>query len=223
MQRRDFLALAGAAPLWRFHTGDALRLGLVLPEDPSDPASARGADGIQLGLEEARQTTTLLARELLVSSAPIDLRATVVVSLAPTPPWHPLVIDARARYPRGAPEHVFRVGVEEDHPGVLWRPDLERYGAAQLNQRFRARFGYGMDENAWAGWFAIKLAVEAMLRSRQRDPVALAHWLGESDARPVFDGHKGSGLSFRSGRRLHHASLIDAEPVRETAPSDAAP
>jgi len=39
---------------------------------------------------------------------------------------------------------------------VLWHPSLERFGAAQLNQRFRTRFAAEMDGPAWAGWMAVK-------------------------------------------------------------------
>ena len=41
---------------------------------------------------------------------------------------------------------------------MLWDASLERFGATQLNDRYRRRFGVGMDGPAWAGWFAAKLA-----------------------------------------------------------------
>ncbi|HEU4882225.1 MAG TPA: ABC transporter substrate-binding protein [Longimicrobium sp.] len=79
---------------------------------------------------------------------------------------------------------------------VLWHPSLERFGAAQLNDRFRARFGGEMDGAAWAGWMAVKALWEASLRARSTDGAALRAYL-ERDA-TQFDGHKGWPLSFRA-------------------------
>jgi hypothetical protein len=77
---------------------------------------------------------------------------------------------------------------------VAWDPALERFGAAQLNDRYRKRFGDEMDENAWAGWMSIKILVDAALRKRTKDPCALDRFLVSTDAR--FDGHKGVSLFF---------------------------
>jgi len=69
---------------------------------------------------------------------------------------------------------------------VLWDAKLERYGAAQLNDRYRAFAKQPMDDFAWAGWFAVKVAWESFAR-------------GSRDLTSVeFDGHKGAQLSFRS-------------------------
>lgn len=78
---------------------------------------------------------------------------------------------------------------------ALWHPSLERFGAAQLNDRFRARFAREMDGAAWAGWMAVKVLWEAALRTRTTDSERLRLYL-ESD-RTQFDGHKGWPLSFR--------------------------
>jgi len=74
----------------------------------------------------------------------------------------------------------------------MWHPELERFGAAQLNDRFRLRFGEGMDGAAWAAWVAVKIAWEASLR--QTPPAGLADSGG-------IDGHKGWPLFF--GERDH--------------------
>jgi ABC-type branched-subunit amino acid transport system substrate-binding protein len=79
---------------------------------------------------------------------------------------------------------------------VLWHPSLERFGAAQLNDRFRARFGGEMDGAAWAGWMAVKVLWEASLRARTTEVEGLRGYL-ERDA-TQFDGHKGWPLSFRA-------------------------
>lgn len=78
---------------------------------------------------------------------------------------------------------------------VLWHPTLERFGAAQLNDRFRARFATEMEAGAWAGWMAVKIAWEASLRARSTDAAALLAYLERPTTQ--FDGHKGWPLSFR--------------------------
>ncbi|HEX2079729.1 MAG TPA: ABC transporter substrate-binding protein [Longimicrobium sp.] len=91
--------------------------------------------------------------------------------------------DARAAGAEGAAE------------AVLWHPALERFGAAQLNDRHRARFGDGMDGPAWAGWMAVKLLWEASLRARTTEAAGIRAYLERAGTQ--FDGHKGWPLSFR--------------------------
>ena len=38
-----------------------------------------------------------------------------------------------------------------------WHQTFRKYAAAQLNLRFRDRFASAMDDDAWAGWAAMKL------------------------------------------------------------------
>jgi ABC-type branched-subunit amino acid transport system substrate-binding protein len=78
----------------------------------------------------------------------------------------------------------------------LWDASLERYGASQLNDRYRARFGRAMTSPAWAGWFAMKIAWETSLKARSADPAVLAGELAKRSTQ--FDGHKGAPLSFRT-------------------------
>ncbi|CAN5725101.1 hypothetical protein BH23GEM7_BH23GEM7_22680 [soil metagenome] len=78
---------------------------------------------------------------------------------------------------------------------ALWHHELERFGAGQLNDRYRARFGRAMEPLAWAGWMAVKVLWEAAARARATDAAALLAFLESGRAR--FDGHKGTQLSFR--------------------------
>lgn len=119
-----------------------------------------------------------------------------------------VVLDARARRPDSVERPgVFRTGLPEeayvtaaDAAGipaaevVLWEPRLFRYGAEQLNERYRRRFGTGMTGEAWAGWMAVKALTEAALRAGDGGPAALLERLGGS--RSAFDGHKGTPLAF---------------------------
>ncbi|HKP75494.1 MAG TPA: ABC transporter substrate-binding protein [Longimicrobiaceae bacterium] len=104
------------------------------------------------------------------------------------------------------------------HAGVAdgraeaWDARLERFGADQLNQRFRARFGEGMDSQGWVGWFAVKLLWESTLRARGTDPAALARYLSSDAAQ--FDGHKGRPLSFRTwDHQLRQPLYVTASSV----------
>jgi hypothetical protein len=80
-------------------------------------------------------------------------------------------------------------------PGVRvldWHPDLERFGAEQLNQRFEARFHQPMDGDSWAGWAAVKALSELALRN----PRLARPELPERLVALRFDGHKGAPLGF---------------------------
>src|SRR2546423_5858862 len=78
---------------------------------------------------------------------------------------------------------------------VLWGATLERYGASQINDRYRGKYHVGMDGGAWAGWFAVKLISESALRARSVEPTKLLAYLEMPST--SFDGHKGWPLSFR--------------------------
>ncbi len=83
-----------------------------------------------------------------------------------------------------------------------WHPALTRSGAAQLNARFRDHAGMPMDEAAWRGWMAVKVAYEAALRARS----------GEDDILALeFDGYKGLPLRFAEDGHLR-------QPMFRTAP-----
>ena len=81
-------------------------------------------------------------------------------------------------------------------PTLLWAPTLERYGASQINNRFRAKYQAPMDGGAWAGWVAAKIASEAALRARSNSPAAIRSYLESPTT--SFDGHKGWPLGFRA-------------------------
>lgn len=105
---------------------------------------------------------------------------------------------------------------------VLWHPSLSRYGAAQLNERFRRRHGRAPGESGWAGWMAVKLLWEAALRARTTEAAALAAFL-ESDS-AAFDGHKGEPLAFdRAGHQLRQPLYPADRAARAAARESADP
>jgi hypothetical protein len=81
-----------------------------------------------------------------------------------------------------------------DRAPALWLPSLERYGAAQLNDRYRHAIGRPMSSAAWAGWFGVKVLVESAERVQSADGEALRAYLEKPAG---FDGHKGELLTFR--------------------------
>ena len=78
---------------------------------------------------------------------------------------------------------------------VLWAPNLEKYGASQINGRYEARYHLPMDGNAWAAWAAVKIAADAVLRVKSARADAIRSYLENPST--TFDGHKGWPLSFR--------------------------
>jgi ABC-type branched-subunit amino acid transport system substrate-binding protein len=78
---------------------------------------------------------------------------------------------------------------------VLWGPTLERFGASQLNDRYRDKYHVGMDGSAWAGWVAVKVVADAALRVQSSAPAKLLSYLESTSTQ--FDGHKGWPLTFR--------------------------
>lgn len=78
---------------------------------------------------------------------------------------------------------------------TMWHAALDRFGAGQLNARYRARFSRDMTGEAWAGWMSMKLVVESFLRAGAADAKSLVGYALRADTR--FDGHKGVPLSFR--------------------------
>lgn len=87
---------------------------------------------------------------------------------------------------------------------MAWHASLRRYGAAQLNERFKTKSGTGMDENAWYGWFSVKLISESALRG---------HDLAECRT----DGHKGAALSFVGRRIKQPLYVIVTRPPQQRA------
>lgn len=82
-----------------------------------------------------------------------------------------------------------------ESPGpTMWHAGLTRYGAGQLNERFRRRFGEPPGPDEWAAWMAVKVLWESALRTGSTDSRELAAFLVDQNA--TFDGHKGQPLRF---------------------------
>jgi ABC-type branched-subunit amino acid transport system substrate-binding protein len=197
--RRDFFVLlfgaAGARAGLAAPARRIVRVGLALDEGTS---VARGA---ALAAEEARRAGDLLgvvfelrapepgAAAIVGLSAPAQPPSVLFLTAGPVngvPPIHARIFHV-ASSPRRRKEALARAG--KGARAVDWHPDLVRYGAEQLNERFRQRFGQPMDEAAWRGWMAVKAVAETALRSSGSALAATLTTLR-------FDGHKGEPLEF---------------------------
>ena len=221
MQRRDFLrsvfttaaaaALAGLAPAGYAKTGQQVRrisLGLLL-----DPATPEGR-GASLGVEEARRVGELLHVEIaaaptsdfvLVGAAP-PRQETKALFLAMSGGAGP---EGTAWNVTSSPifrqQALNRHADRKDLRAVDWHSGLMKFGAEELNVRFRRRFDQPMDERSWHGWVAVKCAVELALRYPGGNPKAK---IGELR----LDGHKGMMLRFDPKDRhlVQPVYLVDA-------------
>jgi ABC-type branched-subunit amino acid transport system substrate-binding protein len=116
-----------------------------------------------------------------------------------------------SRFPGGRSSRTI-APVRDADSVLLWSPTLERYGAIQINDRYRDKYGVGMDESAWAGWAAVKFVAEAALRTRSTEPSRLLAYLEAVDTQ--FDGHKGWPLSFRrTDHQLRQPLYASASPI----------
>jgi hypothetical protein len=168
--------------------GRKVKIGIDLP-----PGAAM--KGATLAAEEARQTAGLLHVDLEIGPAsPTDTIRVVETTPAKDLPFLVLTVREPAGPVRPRVFHIASSLSGSRH--VDWHPDLERFGAEQLNQRFHRRFGIPMDEPAWRGWMAVKIAAELALRAPAgSDPATTL-------ATMSFDGHKGEQLRFDS--KNHH-------------------
>jgi hypothetical protein len=181
-----------------------------------------GSMGATLGIEEARHAWQLLRRpvvfEAIDASAGTEVgghdqssAACVVTTMdgASRDAWDDVLASSGTVHVDGAAHRMhdrmcvasrFVIGTSgDDGSKILWHSTSERYGARQLNDRFRTRFSKEMDGAEWAAWFAVKITSEALLRVGSA-PLALGAYL--ASARTAFDGHKGRSLRFGPDHRL---------------------
>lgn len=185
LTRRDFILALCALPL-----GQRIRLRIALR------ASGDAERGARMALAEAQRAALLLGASV---DAVADARAADVVVFGGTQEELVRLLHETAALLINLTVPAAAVGAAArlKHilvPGDWWSPGLEKYGAAQLNARYRAFAKKDMTAAAWAGWFAVKAAWESAARARSSEPQALARFL--AGRRAGFDGHKGVLLTF---------------------------
>jgi ABC transporter substrate binding protein (PQQ-dependent alcohol dehydrogenase system) len=122
------------------------------------------------------------------------------------------VADSAFDFARQVPYHTVRarpvVGSIDLEP-VAWHWTWDHNGAPQVNTRFEKRTGGRHMEGAdWAAWIAVKMVVQATLRTRSTDFGSQRKFiLGEGS----FDGNKGLAVSVRPwDHQLRQAVLLAA-------------
>lgn len=151
-----------------------------------------GRAGVSRGSRRTRPSLYIVAADSLLcsevlhqstrdSTPVLDAGCPRAASTTPTDRTTAYAIDSRASTP--ADGHL-----------ELWVASLEKFGSEQLNQRFHRRFGAPMDSDAWAGWFAMKIALDLALHAHSTSSAALLRRI--ADPATSFDGQKGRPLRF---------------------------
>ena len=203
-------------------TNGARRIALGVIEPAAwkrEASSAAAMRGTLLGIEEAQRTAAMFGWDLVVVRSPDSLKASAAIQELTRAGLTAVIGDLRGARVEpnqsGSSPVVFDIGRSVDaragegvdvrfhllpplDSALAWHASLVRYGAGQLNERYRRRFGVGMDESAWAGWIAVKILTDAVLKTGSSDPRALELFLLDGAS---FDGHKGVPLFFDPRKR----------------------
>ena len=87
---------------------------------------------------------------------------------------------------------------------AAWHSAAVKFAARDLNKRYAKKFGKPMDEQAWAGWFAGRVAADTLMRNTDAGPAELVALLKDGE----FDGQKGDPHSFRKNGQLRQPLMI---------------
>ena len=128
------------------------------------------------------------------------------------------VADGDFDFARSVPYRIVRprpVMGSIDLEPVAWHWTWEHNGAPQVNSRFEKRSGgRHMDGADWAAWVAVKMMVQATLRTRSSDfSKQRAFILGDSG----FDGDKGLAVSVRPWDHQVRQAVLLAAPYEVVA------
>jgi len=97
-----------------------------------------------------------------------------------------------------------------------WHEDFKKFAASQLNIRFTKSHAVIMDDDAWAGWAALKLVSDTVARIQSADAEKMLNYLRNDIA---FDGQKGAGATFRETGQLRQlVLLIENNKIMAEAP-----
>ena len=119
-----------------------------------------------------------------------------------------MLADAESQWRRYAPDSPARART--------WHPTFRKYAAAQLNMRFKEQFTTAMDDDAWAGWAAMKLLADTIVR---QPTLAGDELIQELKTNLAFDGQKGIDMSFReTGQLRQPVLLIEQDKIVGEAP-----
>jgi hypothetical protein len=127
-----------------------------------------------------------------------ELRAACLGNLLSITASHKMKQDALAQWLSTHPD-------SRAHPQV-WHKSFRKFAASQLNSRYsKTHDGVAMDDNAWAGWAAVKLLSDTVARTQSDDGAIMLNYL---KTKLAFDGQKGIGSTFRETGQLTQLVLI---------------
>ncbi len=86
-----------------------------------------------------------------------------------------------------------------------WHGDFRKYAAGQVNKRFKKAHGKVMDDEAYAGWMAMKIVADAVARTSSNESGKLIAFMKKD---LVMDGAKGLKMTFRSTGQLRQMILL---------------
>jgi ABC transporter substrate binding protein (PQQ-dependent alcohol dehydrogenase system) len=129
-----------------------------------------------------------------------------------------LVADDAFDFARQVPYHAVRarpvVGSIDLEP-TAWHWTWERHGAPQVNSRFqKLTNGRRMEGDDWAAWVAVKMVVQATLRTRSADFKKQREFLLGGNS---FDGYKGLAVSVRPWDQQLRQAVLLATPYAVAA------
>jgi ABC-type branched-subunit amino acid transport system substrate-binding protein len=160
-----------------------------------------------LAVVAATDATTLLRLSAKVAAASVAvlnltsdddaLRQLCLPNLLHVPPSAQMKADAVAQWQKKKP-----------NANVLartWHEDFTKFAARELNNRFRKARGMPMDDDAWAGWAALKMLSEAVARLQTTEPARILTYLRTELG---FDGQKGVPQTFRETGQMRQPVLL---------------
>ncbi|MBS0467601.1 MAG: branched-chain amino acid ABC transporter substrate-binding protein, partial [Proteobacteria bacterium] len=131
------------------------------------------------------------------------------------------VLDEDGEFARGLPYATQWPRPVVGSAGLLaqaWHPQWQRYGASQLNRRFRKLTQRPMQGQDWAAWIAGKAVAAVLVDAPQ---AGVAQQLAKLRGGAIFlDGFKGQRLSFRpwDGQLRQPLLLAHDDAVAAMAP-----
>lgn len=199
--------------------GQRYELDVITPETAASADLGRHLAVVVAGeaaLLNALATTWPDHAILNVRAGDDALRTSCIANLLHVIPSEAMRRDAAAQWQKKQP------GTQV--AALAWHRDFMKFAGRDLNKRFSAAFGQGMDDYAWAGWAAVKMVSDMIARRGPETPGALLEHLKTELA---FDGQKGIDLSFRPNGQLRQPlllveqdKLVGEAPVRGVAASD---
>ena len=86
-----------------------------------------------------------------------------------------------------------------------WHPQFVKFAARDLNKRYKKQFSQPMDQYAWAGWAAVKMASDSVARKNITEPGSMLEFLKTG---LTFDGQKGLDMNFRDTGQMRQLLMI---------------